>query len=59
MLLKKSLISIIIYTKIVLRSSHTCYNIFAMSNVMQVLLNRYICYEMNKFLKMYNRPQCH
>ena len=59
MLLKKSLDSIITYRKIILSSALMYYNIFTMSNVMQVLLNPYICYEINKFSKIYKRPQCH
>ena len=54
MLLKKSQDNgIIIYRRIVLGSDHKFYHIFTMSNVMHVLLNRSICYDLNKFSKMY------
>jgi len=59
MLLKKSQDNIIIYKKIVSGSAHIYYHIFTMSNVMHLLRNSSICYELNKFSKMYGRPQCH
>ena len=59
MLLKKSQDSIIIYRKIVLGSAHIYYHIFTISNMMDVLLNRPICYDLNKLSKTYKRLQCH
>ena len=60
MLLKKSQDSIIIYKKIVLGSAQIYYHhIFTISNMMDVLLIRPICYDLNKLSKTYKRLQCH
>ena len=56
MLLKKSQDSIIIYKKIVLGSAQIYYHhIFTISNMMDVLLIRPICYDLNKLSKTYKR----